>query len=134
VGGKRIFARTGLPVRDLLNFGALVPFRLRAQLFNKEREGCPHTRYQGYDGSSGKPGQRKVKGGSFIHLPLRPHPATVAPDDVLNYGQTHAGAFKFGPTMQGLEDAEQFIDIPHIKADPVILDVVDVLIFFGPAG
>jgi hypothetical protein len=37
--------------------------------------------------------ESKVKGRSFVHLPFRPDPATVTVDNVLDDGQTDAGAF-----------------------------------------
>ena len=45
----------------------------------------------------------------------------MAVDDALNGGQSYSGAFKLLGQMQTLKDAEQLVDILHVKAGAVVL-------------
>src|SRR5208337_1244921 len=53
---------------------------------------------------------------------LGPDLPTVPVDDALDGSQSDSGAFKLFSQVQTLENAEEFIDILHIKAHAVIFD------------
>src|ERR1700674_6000007 len=44
----------------------------------------------------------------------------MAVDDALNGGQSYSGAFKLLRQMQTLKDAEQLVDVLHLKASAVV--------------
>src|SRR5665647_394921 len=73
--------------------------------------------------------QSEIKGGAFTDLPFGPDAATVPLDNALDYGQADAGAFVFMSTVQALKNAIKLVGITLIKADTVVLNVVDGFVF-----
>jgi hypothetical protein len=59
-----------------------------------------------------------------VLLAFGPYPVSVAMDDALGDGKSDAGSFKFGGTVQTLEDAEGPVIVFHVKADAVVLHVI----------
>jgi hypothetical protein len=76
--------------------------------------------------------QRKVKGGAFCRLALRPDPAAVQGDNPADRGQTDSRAGKIFRAVQTLKGAEKFPDLGHVKAYAIVPDAVDGLA--GPKG
>src|SRR5438552_786939 len=70
----------------------------------------------------GRAGQREIKCGPGVYGSLGPGAAAVTMNDAPDIGQTNAGAFKLVRTVEALEDAEQLVDVTHIKPDTVITD------------
>jgi hypothetical protein len=56
----------------------------------------------------------------MIDRSLGPHLTSVPMDNALNGRQSYTGPFKFFGQMQSLKNAEEFIDISHVKASAVI--------------
>src|SRR4026208_963677 len=61
----------------------------------------------------------------MVDFGFRPNPTAMAPDDLLNNGQTHAVAFVFVAAVKAFEWHEQSIDALHVKADAIVGDTVD---------
>ena len=53
---------------------------------------------------------------------LGPDLAAVPVDDALNGGQSYPGAFEFFGPVQTLKHAEEFVDVLHVEARPVVPD------------
>ena len=67
---------------------------------------------------------------SLVDLPFGPDPAAVALGKALDYGQTDAGAGVFcAAAVSAWKDAVNFVGVTLIKADAVILDPLDGLVF-----
>src|SRR5581483_1112429 len=62
---------------------------------------------------------------ALIDVGFRPNASSVPMNNTLNDGQPDAGALVFFGAVQALENAEKFIGIFHVKADPVIPHVID---------
>jgi hypothetical protein len=56
----------------------------------------------------------------MIHRSLSPHLTSVPMDNALNGRQSYTGPFKFFGQVQPLKNAEEFIDISHVKPSAVI--------------
>src|SRR5712692_563829 len=64
----------------------------------------------------------------FSRLPFRPYPPAVALDDALHDRQPHAAAFDLAIRMQPLKHSEDFFGVPHVEADPMIPNPIQVVI------
>jgi hypothetical protein len=62
----------------------------------------------------------EVKRGALIHQTLGPDSAPMPMYYTLNGCQTNAGAFKRFRRVEALEYPEQFVDVFHVEADPVV--------------
>ncbi len=62
-----------------------------------------------------------------------PDLAAVTLDNAFDYGQANAGAVVIISAVQSLEDAKDFLSITLIKANAVILDVIDGFASLCPA-
>ena len=78
-------------------------------------------------------GQREIERGALVDLAFRPHAAAMALDDAADVGKADAGALEEIVRMQALEDAEQFLRVPHVEADTVVAHAEDPFIR-GRAG
>ncbi len=63
---------------------------------------------------------RAVAGAAF-----RPDPASVTRDDPPDDRQADAGAREIVRAMQALEDSEQFVDILHIEAYAIVMNMIE---------
>ena len=71
-------------------------------------------------------GREKIKRGAFVDLALGPGAPAVTVNDAADVGQADAGAFKiFLVAVQALEDAEQLVDVLHVKAHAIVPDEED---------
>ena len=61
----------------------------------------------------------------MVDFGFRPNATTMALDDLLNNGQTHAAAFVFVAAVKPFEGHEQSVDALHVKADAVVGDAID---------
>ena len=57
----------------------------------------------------------------MIHGGFAANLAAVTMDDALHGGQSYSGALKLFRQVQALKDAEQLVDVPHVKAGAVVL-------------
>src|SRR5262245_28226360 len=67
----------------------------------------------------------EIEGRALPDLRLGPDPSAVTIDNSLYDRQPDAGPFIFLGPVQSLEDAEQFMNILHVKTGAVILDEID---------
>src|SRR3982751_3266751 len=67
--------------------------------------------------------QDEAEGRALAHRALCPDRPAVALDDPLHVGQADARAFEFLGLVQPLEHAEQLVDVLHLEAHAVILDL-----------
>ena len=72
--------------------------------------------------------QRKKERGALVHLAFGPHFPAVPGDDALDDGESDAGAGEL-VTMQPLKHAEQLVDVLHVEARAIVLDVVGGFLF-----
>src|SRR4051812_18925329 len=78
------------------------------------------------DDTSGRlNGNGEVEGSAFAHPAFGPSATSMAGDDAAYVGESDAGAFELGRTMQPLEHAEEFVDVSHVEADTVVADEKD---------
>src|SRR5580698_10056295 len=66
-------------------------------------------------------GKREIESRASINRRFAANLPAVAVDDTLSGGQSYSGAFKLFRQMQALKDAEQLVDVLHVKARAVVL-------------
>src|SRR5579864_5133293 len=64
--------------------------------------------------------KRKVKCRALVDLCFRPDTSPVTVNDALHNRQTDAGSLEVLNAMQPLKDAEELVDIPHVKTRAVV--------------
>ena len=93
--------------------------------FLKPQDGPKKQHYHQLENPIPVFGPSKIADCSFVHLSFGPHAAAVPLDNSLDYGQANAGAVVFISTVQPLEDAEDLMSLMLIKANTIVLDVID---------
>src|SRR5690348_8150305 len=68
--------------------------------------------------------ESKRKGRTFVRLSIRPDAAPMSVHNSLNDRQAYSGSLEFFAPMQALKNAEQLTGELHVKADPIVLDIV----------
>jgi hypothetical protein len=71
-----------------------------------------------------KSGQREVERCAVIDLRIGPDVPAVPSDNLMHNCQPKTGTLEFFRAVQAVKDRKQFIRLPHIEANAIVLHVV----------